>query len=799
MFKNYFKIAWRNLWKNKLFSFINISGLAIGVTCCVMIFLYVRNELSYDTYNEKADRIVRFTSVGFQPKKTDRFATTSSIMSQRIKASFPEVELAVRILPSGRTVSYQDKKFHENKLAYVDSTIFDVFTFPMLQGDPKKALTAPYSVVLTESAAKKYFGNEPAMGKVMKFSDSIDIMVTGIIKDIPVNSHFKFDCFISRSTMVDMNKNVPGWADGNELNWFNCNTYSYLLLKEGKDYKTLQPKINAFMEKEMADIKKNVGMWFNVDLQPVKDIHLKSHLDAEYKDSLNGDITYVYIFSAVAILILLIACCNFINLSTARSLNRAKEIGLRKVIGARRTQLISQFLGESLLLTFIASLLSVLLLFITIPVFNSFIGTTLSINLSVLWIYLLIILTVGILAGSYPSLLMSSFSPVKSLKGNVSHGFADIVFRKGLVVFQFSIAVMLIIGTTLILQQLDFIQNKNIGMNKEQMLAIELQPKEARKADVILKELSKNSKVLGATLNSFTFKGISNITLLPEGAAENELTASYVISVDENFLKTFGINLVAGRDFSKEFPTDVNEAFIINESAVKAWGWKTPKEAIGKKIEWAFDKKGKVVGVVKDFNFASMHNNVEPIVIHIFPQWFRYITLKLNTSDLTSTMKDLESTWKSIGTENPFKYAFVEDDFNTLYRSEQNMRSVLSVFTFLSVMVACLGLFGLAAFSIKQRFKEIGIRKVLGASVSGIVQLLSKDFLKLVLISILIAGPVAWYAMHKWLEDFAYKIDISWWVFLAAGILAALIAFATVSIQAFKAAVSNPVKSIRTE
>lgn len=799
MLKNYLKIAWRNLWKNKLFSLINISGLAVGVTCCVLIFLYVSNELSYDKYNERADRIFRFTSICFQPKKTEYFATTSPIMSQRIKETFPEVEQFVRIVPTRRTISYQDKKFYDSKIFYADSALFDVFTFQMLQGDAKKALATPYSVVLTETSAKKYFGNLDVVGKMMKLSDTINIMVTGLIKDIPLNSHVKFDAVMSRQTISEIAKSIPSWKQDNELNWFNCDTYSYLLLKEGTKPEVLEAKINAFMNKEMADIKKDIGMWFNVKFQNVTDIHLKSHLDAEYKDSNNSDITYVYIFSAVAGLVLLIACCNFINLSTARSLNRAKEIGLRKVIGARRVQLISQFLGESILLTVIASFLSIILLYIAVPVFNSYIGTELSVGLDVIGIYLAIIIAVGILAGSYPSLLMSSFSPVRSLKGSINHGLGDVLFRKGLVVFQFSIAVILIIGTTLILQQLEFIQDRNIGMNKEQMLSIEMQPGDARKGDVILKELSRNSKVTGGTLNSFSFKGISNITLLPEGAAQNEMTASYVISVDENFLKTFGIQLLAGRDFSKEFPTDVTEAFIVNEAAVKTWGWKTPKEALGKKIEWAFGKTGPVIGVVKDFNFASMHNSVEPMVIHIFPQWFRNITLKLNTTDLTKTMGELEATWKATSTGSPFKYSFLEDDFNALYRSEQNMRTVLSAFTFLSIMVACLGLFGLAAFSIKQRFKEIGIRKVLGANVSGIVALLSKDFLKLVLISIIIAAPIAWYAMHKWLQDFAYKIDISWWVFLIAGVVASLIAFATVSIQAFKAAISNPVKSIRTE
>jgi putative ABC transport system permease protein len=799
MFRNYLKIAFRNLGRNKLFSFINITGLAFGVTCCVLIFLYVQRELGFDRFNEKADRIYRLTAICFQPKKTEYFAPSSPIMCIKLQAAFPDVRKSVRITPTKRSISYNDRKFFDNKVVYADSSLFDIFTFPMIEGNPKKALSAPYSVVLTRSSAKKYFGTENATGKMMKLSDTINVMVTGIIEDIPDNSHLKFDCALSRSTIADMNKNTADFAASNAENWFNCDSYTYMLISETADAKALESRMNKFMDREMADIKKNLGMWFNINLQPLTDIHLRSHFTSDYKDNVNSDITYIYIFAATAALVLLIACCNFINLSTARSLNRSKEIGLRKVIGARRIQLVMQFLGESLLFSIIASVLSFLLVLIFVPVFNSFAATTLSLNWSVLWIYLAIICTVGILSGLYPALLMSSFAPVRSLKGHVSHGIADIVFRKGLVVFQFSIAIVLIISTELILQQLDFIQNRNLGMQKEQMLAFELQPVDARKGEMIIKELSRNPDVLGGTQNSFSFKGVANITLLPEGAAQNEVTACHVIGVDENFLKTFEIQLAEGRDFSKDFASDKNEAFIVNEAAVKVFNWNTPKEAIGKKVDWAFGKSGKVIGVVKDFNFASLHDQVQPLLIHIWPMWYRYLTVRLKTNDLNTTMTQLEATWKSLQLESPFKYTFLEDEFDAMYRSERNMRSVLSAFTFLSVFVACLGLFGLASYTIKQRFREIGIRRVLGASVKSIAGLLSKDFLKLVIISIVIAVPVAWFAAYRWLQDFAYKVDIGLWIFIVAALMSVLIAFATVSIQAIQAALANPVKSIRTE
>lgn len=799
MLKNYLKIAWRNLLKNKLFSFINIVGLAIGVSCCTIIYLYVNHELSFDTYNKKAERIYRITTKINQPGKDDHFAPSSPKMAASLKANFPEIESVVRFKNSKRPISYKGKNFYENDILYADSSLLDMFTFPIVSGSSHKALSNPYSIVLTEKAAKKYFGNEAPVGKMLQFSDTINLMVTAVIKDIPQNSHFHCEAFLSRSTMNDMNKKSEQWIYNNEENWFNCDSYSYLLLKENVDYQKLEPKLNAFLDKQMADIKKEVGMSLNIELQPILNIHLKSHLDSELKNEVNGDITYVYIFIGAAILTLLIACCNFINLSTARSLNRSKEIGLRKVIGASRSQLIFQFLGESMLFSIVACLLSFFLVLIIKPVFDSFIGTSLSLTLDVLALYFLIIIAIGLLAGLYPALLMSSFAPIQSLKGKISHGLSDIFFRKGLVIFQFSIAIILIIGTTLILQQLNFIQNRNIGLNKEQILTLEFGPGDARKADVLLAELLKNPKVVNGSLNSFSFKSTSNITMLPEGRAQNEMTASYVICSDENFLKTFEIKLAAGRDFSKSFATDATEAFMVNEAAVKSFNWKTPKEALGKKIEWGGLKNGKVIGVFKDFNFASLHENIEPLLIHVFPEWCNKISLRLKTNNLTATMSDIEKTWKSIATQSPFKYYFAEDEFNAQYRSEQNMKTVLSAFTFLSILVACLGLFGLASFTIKQRVKEIGIRKVLGSSANGIVSLLSKDFLKLVIISFIVASPIAWYGMNKWLQDYAYKIDIHLWVFALAGTLAFLIAFLTVSIQAYKAAFSNPVKSLRIE
>jgi len=796
MLKNYIKIAWRNIIRNKLFSSINIVGLSISIACCSIIYLYVSYELSYDDYNEKGDRLFRLATIGKDPRKTIMFARSSPPVAERIKANFPEVSAFTRFSETQRLISYKDKKLYDTKILYADSALFEMFTLDLLEGDAHKALANPYSIVISESMAKRYFGTEPAFGKMIQFSDSIGLMVTGMIKDIPRNSHFTTDCFISANTRNDLFKNDPNWKEG-QAAWLNCELFTYILLKENTDSKALEVKINAMLEKEMVEVKKEVGLTMHIIMQPVGDIHLKSHLDNEFPNVVKGDAMYVYIFSGAALLILLIACCNFINLSTARSLNRAKEIGLRKVIGAGRWQLISQFLGEALFFTILASLISFVFVLISIPFFNTLLGIPLSLHIDLLWLYLIIIVGVGILAGLYPALFMSSFAPIQSLKGRISRSMSDILLRKGLVVFQFTIAIVLIIGTTLILKQLDFIQNRNIGMNKDQILNLKLKPQDASKAGMILKELRKNPKVVNGSINDFSFKGIGYHIMVPEGMKANETTSAYDISTDENFLSTYEMSLVAGRNFSKDFATDQETAVLVNETAVKEFGWKNPKEALGKKLNFGLEMR--VVGVVKDFNFASLHDAVKPLAIGFSPEQSRNISLRIKTQDLNGTLQKLETTWKEIATQSPFATSFLEEDFDSLYRTEKNIRNVLSAFTFLSVFVACLGLFGLASFTIKQRFKEIGIRKVLGSSVRDIVQLLAKDFLKLVILSFVIASPIAWYLMNRWLQDYAFRIDIGFWVFVIAGSLAFVIAFLTVSLQAMKAAVANPIKSLRTE
>jgi putative ABC transport system permease protein len=799
MIKNYFKIAWRNLINNKLYSFINIIGLSVGIACCLLIFLYVTSELSFDKFHANATDIYRVALQVNETEKQTKGAATSPIFAPTLSSNFPEIKKAVRIKSMKRELSYDNKKFYDFTAFYADSTFFDVFSFPMIEGDARTALVEPFSIVLTQSSAKKYFGNEPAFGKNMKLSDTITVMVKGIIEDVPANSHLKFDYLVSRSTILDLVKNDSAYIQDYENQWLNLEGFTYILIDSKTDYKVLEGKANALVEKEMTDFKRSTGIWFTVFLQPLTDIHLRSQLEYDLKPSTNSDIKYVYIFSGSALLILLIACSNFINLSTARSLNRSKEIGLRKVVGAGRSQLIAQFLGESVIYVLIACAVSFLFVVVSRPYFNNFTSAPLQLSWQILPAYLIVILVVGILAGLYPAMMMSSFAPIKSLKGHIRHSIQDIIFRKGLVIFQFVIAVVLIVGTITIFRQLNYMQDKNIGLNKEQLLQLQMRGADVRKARTLISEFTRNANVVSASWNNFSFKQLPYITLLPEGRPENEITASAVICADDRFLETYGIELLAGRNFSKDFPADNKESFLVNEASVKEFGWKSPREALGKKIEWGGLKSGKVIGVVKNFNYASLHEEIKPAIIHIYPNWQGFITLRVKTGDLANTLAGIEDTWKNITSGSPFKYSFLEEDFASLYKSEQNMRSILGVFTFLSILVACLGLFGLASFTIRQRNKEIGIRVVLGASVANITKLISADFMKLVFISALIALPAGWFIMNKWLQNFAYRIELSWTFFLLAALVAVFTALLTVSVQAIRAAVNKPVSNLRTE
>ena len=808
MIRNYLKIAVRNLLKYRFISFINLFGLTVGLTCCLLITTYILNELSYDKYNVKANNIYRVTRTF---KNTNgaialTLSTVSPPFGYYFPSDFPEIQKMTRLLDNGPIPArYKDKIFNERGMFFADENLFDVFTQRVVKGNPKTALADPFSVMLTEETAKKYFGDEDPMNKVIRFNSQFDCKVAGIYKAFPANSHMHPGMLVSFNTLKD--SAVYG-AENLRTNWGNNSFFTYLLLPAHYDPKNLEKQFPAFLDKHMADQYKGnkPSQLTSLALQKLTDIHLYSHTD--YEAEANGDMSRVYIFSAIALFILLIACINYMNLSTARSALRAKEIGIRKVIGARKKELISQFLSESVMLCFAAAIIALLLTWAAIPWLNKVSGQELSfktlLQAKILVPLILTPFIIGIVSGIYPALFMSSFQPVKTLKGLFKIGGSSISFRKVLVVTQFAISIILIITTFIVFQQLRFIQTQSLGFDKDRILTLNYTSEVSKQYDAFRTDLMQNS----------SFKDVARSSRIPSGRLLDNMGASVMngdslqpvvsdikfVNSDYDFINTFGIPLAAGRFFGRDYGTDTNN-YVINQAAVKAIGWKTDQDAVGKDFKYG-NTKGHIVGVMKDFHFESMHQSIVPIVLTMFPptnSYYNNVSIKIKGSNTSAAIAALERSWKKFFPETPFEYTFIDEKFDKLYQSEQRQASIFTAFACIAIFIACLGLFGLSAFAITQRVKEIGVRKVLGASVSGLVGLLSKEFLKLVAIAAVPAFLIAWYAMHNWLKDFAYRINIQWWVFVAAGLLAALIAFITVSFQAFKAATANPVKSLRTE
>jgi putative ABC transport system permease protein len=797
MIRNYFKIAIRNLWKNKTSSFINIFGLTIGLCSCLLIGLYILHELNYDNFQQKGDRIARvimeYKFDGGTEFKKGNF--TSARVAPIFKQTFPEIETAVRMTQSGRVVHYKDKLIDEKSFMYADPSFFNAFSFRLLQGEPNEVLKAPNQVVLTESTAKRYFANESAMGKVLKVgTDTTLYMVTGIIQDCPSNSQIKFDFLASWSSL--------GLADEEKTYW-DANYTTYLLLKNKESIAPLQAKITPFMKKEMA----GSGAAVNFDLEPFKSIHLYSPYEGFEP---NNSITYIYILEAIALLILIIACFTYVNLNTARSMERAREVGVRKVIGADNKQLFWQFIGESVLLCTIATILSILVAILLLPFFNNLTDKQLQaqtfFSLPFIIGSLTLIALVSLVAGTYPALLLSNFQPVKVLKGSFKNTGSGLWLRKSLIVFQFSISVVLIVSTFIMQKQLNYIQNRRLGYNRDHVLVLPMDNKMMNSLDLIKQQFKSNHSVISVSAcTNLPVNIMSGYNMRSSTMPETQQIAVTANVVDEDFVNTIGLQIVAGTNFTQQDIKDVSFPdykknifhFILNESAAKQLGW-TPEQAIGKKMFLDASRPGYVKAVVKDFNFESLHNAIRPLVL--FPEIRgRALLLKLNGSNLQQTISFLESKWKVLVPYRPFEYHFLDEDFNKLYSSELRLGKVLTIFASIAIALACLGLLGLSSYTAKQRIKEIGIRKVLGASVGSITALLSVDFVKLVFVAIIISTPIAWWAMSKWLQSFAYKTDISWWIFLVAGGCSVFIALATISFQAIKTALTNPVKSLRSE
>jgi putative ABC transport system permease protein len=794
MIRNYLKIAFRNLWRHKSFSLINIVGLAVGMTAFLLILMYVTFELSYDNFHTKSDQVYRLNVDIKSANDLMKLSISSAPMGPALKTDFPEVLDYARVFSYGDVVKVKDQQpFQEDRVFIADPSFFSVFSFPLIKGDQKTSLKNPFSIVLSQSTAKKYFGTADPIGKTVVFSDKYPMQVTGVAKDVPANSQFKFDILYSASTLEKM---FPGRLE----QWGNFGNYTYLLLAKGTDAAKLQAKFPAFLKKHISEKDRKNGEDYSLFLKPLKDAYMDTRGGIE-----QGSMSNVYIFSIVALFILLIAAINFINLTTARATERAKEVGVRKVIGAARSQLTMQFLGESVILCIISFVCSIALVTLLLPLFNQLSGKIVSqgiVEHGYIFILFIISLFIGLAAGAYPALALSGFKPVVVLKGKFSSSAKGTLLRKGLVVFQFTISIVLIVGTLVVYNQLNFMRNQPLGFDKSQMLTIDFGGD-----DNVIKSYESIKNEFKAIPNVMAISMSSGVPGGGNANAHSELENRQgtmqpmninMYNIDYDFIKLFGMKVIAGRAFSTDFATDSTKSIIINEATVKNLGYASPNDAIGKKFsQWGRD--GKIVGVVKDFHYRSLQQNVEPLNMRINPSQAGIFTLKISSQNIPATIAAVQNKWKTLVPQRPFTYSFLDESFNKQYLTEDRFGKLFMYFAVLAIMISCLGLLGLASYSTLQRTREIGIRKVLGATIPGIVNMLSKEFILLVFIAAVIAFPLAWYGMHSWLKDFAYRISIGWWVFATAGILACLIALTTVSFQAIRAALANPVKSLRSE
>ncbi len=806
MLQNYFKIAWRNLIKKTAYSTINIFGLGLGIACCFLIFVFVQDELSYDSYHEKRDRIYRVihgiksTTDSTSAQSFPFWVWGNAPIGPALGNQFPEIEKVVQF--SGRAdilLSIEDKHYQEDGVFFMDSTAFDVFSWKLIQGDTKTALIAPYSIVLSETTAKKYFGDSDPIGKSLKGSESPgrsnpgDYTVTGVVADLPSNSHFRFNALLSMSTFKKSQPEIFDW-------WGYVDFYTYFLVNEKFNRAAFEQKIPSFILRAQGDTKSE----YAIAIEPLKDVYLRT--DAERQPGETGSLSNIYVFSIIGLFILAIAIVNFMNLSTARSMERAKEVGIRKSIGAYRSSLVFQFLGESFIIVFLSMLVAIILVFIAMPSMASFTGKVLSIQQVITWenipIFFCALFGISIVAGSYPALALSGFAPVSVLKGIAKSNFGGVNLRRALVVFQFSLSIALIAGTIIVYTQMNHLLDKNLGFDKERMLVLDYNYDELvnRKSEALKIEMEANPAILSAAFSrSVPGSHFPNAgTEIQTADGEMKMLGQPIFQVGMDFINHFDLKLVAGRSYSREHPYDSGKSLVINEAAAKQYGYTNPADIIGKKFsQWG--REGEVIGVVKDFNYISLHRNIEPLTLPFVPYASRYLSLKVKSTDMTKTIAEVGEIWSKLAPHRPFLYSFLDDDFNRQYQSDFIFRKLFTTFSCLAIFIACLGLLGLATYTAEQRTKEIGIRKVLGAEVHNIVALLSKDFIKLVIVSILISTPLSWYAMNRWLEVFAYRMEIQPWIFMLAGLAALSIAVLTISYQSLKSARMNPVSSLKSE
>lgn len=791
MLKNYFKIAWRNLMKSKVFSFINIAGLTTGITVCMMIFLFVMHEFSFDNFHTQGKniyRVMRTFDPGLPPVPYISGPYAAALGNDFHK----EIRHIVRVMPDNDLFTYNNRPFNEKKVLIVDSNFFNFFSFPLLRGNPATVLDDPNSVVLTENTAKKYFGNEDPIGKILDMNTNRKLRVTGIARDVPSNSHLDFDVVISLSIYKDQ-----PWMHY----WLNNNNFTYVMLDPQVDPAAMAKRFPAFMNKYLKQAMELTGNTFSLTLRPLRGIYFEPGSDFDLVR--HGDKKVVYVFLSIAALILVIACINFMNLSTIRAAERSKEVGLRKVMGALRNTLAWQFLGESVLMTVISCFLAIGLLFLLMPLYDNLLGYTLVIPYNQWYLYAFLlgtILVVGLLAGSYPALILSRFSPIEALKGKLKRGKGGTIFRHALVVVQFGISVFLITGTLIINEQMHFVKNRQLGYNQEQTLVIRIDNGDfSSHMNMFKHELQGNSNIVSTSMMSGEPGGfVDQHTFNVEGHGDRVWQGRTEFA-DVDFVKTLGLKIIAGRDLSAQYPTDSLLAVLINRKAAQDLGW-TPQQALGKWIRNTVRDSlpRRVVGVVEDFNFSSLKEPIGPLVIS--PSMDRRVALvRLRSGDIKNDIAIVKKAYAAVAPAYPFEYTFLDQKFDELYKKDIRQQTILGIFSGLAIIIACLGLFGLASFTAAKRTKEIGVRKVLGSSVRNIVLLLSKELLSPVMLATLIAIPLAYMVMKNWLQGFAYRTPMYWWIFVLAALITVAIALVTVSIKALKAALANPTHSLRSE
>lgn len=793
MFKNLIKTAIRNIFKDFGYSSLNIIGLTLGIASALYLIIYIADELSYDRYNKNAERIYRVSSHIQETDDEFTWIIAQIPFAEQVVADYPEVEASVRFIPAGRELfKYEDKEFFEEDFVFADTNVFEVFSYEFIAGNPENALTEPNTIVLTKDIAAKYFGKEDPMGKSLVNGDDI-YKVTGVIENIPFNSHYRYDAIASR-------KSLPAEMGS----WGNFGVFTYLLLPEGLDYKDFESKIQEMYGKYMAEIFERMDIKIEYILEPILDIHLKSTSQGEPEPT--GSYAYVVIFGIVALFLILIAAMNYMNLATARSTKRAREVGLRKVVGSHRGSLIMQFLTESTVLTFISLLLSLTLVVLLLPQFNSLAGKSYEISVllspSVIISIIGVIVVVGILGGSYPAFYLSKFNPVSVLKGEITKGTSGSAFRKVLVVIQFTISVAMIVSTLIVFRQLNYLKTKDLGYNMDNVIELAFTNREMiEKYPVIKENLLKNTKIERvSSSNTRIGEGSGKVIFsveTEEGMQERGINFSVV---DHDFIETMGITVLEGRDFQEDMPSDTMMAVLVNETMAKRFNWDKP---LGKKVQMQ-GRDGtdiimaQVVGLLQDYHQTGMYNEIETLML-LYRVQNRIVYVKLKDENVQETIRFIEKTWNEIFPEQPFKYEFVADRFYEQFGADEKRGFIFTLFTVLAILIACLGLFGLASYTVERRTKEIGIRKVVGASERTVVKLISKEFIILVSIAILIAFPLSFYFMRDWLQNFVYRTNLGLFVFILAGLITITITFITISFQAWRAANANPAESLRVE